>query len=145
MGNSCLRRSIRARPTCILNWNPNIAFDALDLRVDAQIVTGTSASRAGVIFGLQDLDNYYWFDITNDGRYHLYRQQGGQLSSVTEGASPFIHTNLARNQIHLSVISNTLSVAVNDRVVTQAAIDYTPGFVGLSVRCLSTRQHPLRL
>ena len=29
------------------------------------------------------------------------------------------------------MISNTLSVAVNDRVVVQAAIDYTPGSVGL--------------
>jgi hypothetical protein len=38
---------------------------------------------------------------------------------------------LALNQIHLAVVSNTLSVAVNDRVVTQAAIDYSPGFVGL--------------
>jgi hypothetical protein len=118
-------------PYIFLNWNPNIAFDALDLRVDAQVVTGTPSSRAGVLFGVQDIDNYYWFGITNDGRYQLYRQQEGQTSLVTGGASPFIHTNLARNQIHLSVMSNTLSAAVNDRVVTQAAIDYTPGFVGL--------------
>ncbi len=66
------------------------------------------------------------------GAITLYRQQAGQSSlQSTEGASPFIHTNLTPNQIHLTVISNTLSVAVNDRVVTQAAIDYTPGFVGL--------------
>jgi hypothetical protein len=117
-------------PYVVLNWNPNFAFDALDLRVEAQVITGTAASRAGVLFGLQDFDNYYWFDITNDGRYHLYRQQGGQSSLLTEGASPFIHTNLARNQIHLAIISTTLSVAVNDRAVTQAAIDYTPGFIG---------------
>jgi hypothetical protein len=118
-------------PYVVLNWNPNIAFDALDLRVAAQIVTGTPASRAGVLFGLQDFDNYYWFDIANDGRYHLYRRQAGQPFLITEGASPFIHTDLARNQIRLAVVGNTLSVAVNDRVVTQAAIDYAPGFVGL--------------
>jgi serine/threonine protein kinase len=118
-------------PYVVLNWNPNYAFDALDLQVEAQVVTGTSASRAGVLFGVQDFNNYYLFDFTNDGRYHLYRQQGGQSVLVTGGVSPFIHTNLARNQIHLSAISNTLSVAVNDRVVTQAAIDYTPGFIGL--------------
>jgi hypothetical protein len=114
-----------------LNWNPNIAFDALDLRIDAQIVSGTSSSRAGVLFGLQDFDNYFWFDITNDGRYHLSRLQERQLRLLSEGASPFIHSDLARNQIHLSVISNTLVVAVNDRAVLQAAIDYTPGFIGL--------------
>ena len=118
-------------PYVVLNWNPNIAFDALDLRVDARVVTGTAASRAGVLLGLQDFDNYYWFGVSNDGRYHLYRQQAGQSSLVTEGTSPFIHTNLAPNQIHLTVVSSTLSVAVNDRVVTQATIDYTPGFVGL--------------
>jgi hypothetical protein len=118
-------------PYVVLNWNPNVAFDTLDLQVDAQVVTGTSASRAGVLFGLQDFENYYWFDITNDGRYHLYRQQAGQSALVTEGASPFIHTNRALNQIHLAVVSNTLSVDVNDRGVTRAAIDYTAGFVGL--------------
>jgi serine/threonine protein kinase len=117
----------------ILNWNPNIAFDALDLRVVAQIVTGTPASRAGVIFGLQDFDNYYAFDVSNDGRYYLSRREGGQVFSVAEGVSPLIHANLARNQIYLSMISSTLSVAVNDRLVTQATIDYVPGFVGL--RC----------
>jgi hypothetical protein len=118
-------------PYVVLNWNPNVAFDTLDLRVEAQIVTGTPSSRAGVIFGLQDFDNYYWFDIANDGRYRLLRQQAGQASVVTEGASPVIHADQVRNQIHLSVVSNTLSVAVNDRGVLQAAIDYTPGFVGL--------------
>jgi|GEM_PF-755935 len=120
-------------PKVVLNWNPNIAFDALDLRVTAQVVSGTPASRASVIFGLQDLDNYYAFDISNDGRYYLSRRESGQISTVAEGTSPFIHTNLARNQIHLAVISNTLLVAVNNRQVTQAAIDYTPGYIGL--RC----------
>jgi hypothetical protein len=96
-------------------------------------MTGTAASRSGVEFGLQDIDNYYTFDISNDGRYYLSRRKDGQTSTVTEGTSPFIHTNLAHNQIHVSVISNTLSVAVNDRMVMQAAIDYTPGYIGL--RC----------
>jgi serine/threonine protein kinase len=118
-------------PYVVWNWNPNFAFDALDLRVAAQVMTGTVASRAGVLFGLQDADNYFWFDITNDGRYHLSRKQAGQESLVTEGSSPFIHANQARNQIHLSIISHTLSAAVNDRVVAQAAIDYVPGFVGM--------------
>ncbi len=53
------------------------------------------------------------------------------MRALSEGASPLIHTNLARNQIRLSVISNTLSAAINDRVVVQAAIDYAPGYVGL--------------
>jgi serine/threonine protein kinase len=118
-------------PYGITNWNPNVAFDVLDLRVDAQIITGTSSGRVGVVFGLQDLDNLYWFYLANDGRYRLNRKHAGESLPVTEGASPFIHTDLARNQIHLSVISNTLSIAVNDRMVVQAAIDYTPGYVGL--------------
>ncbi len=118
-------------PYVVLNWNPNVAFDALDLRVEAQVVSGTPASRAGVLFGVQDFYNYFWFGVTHDGRYHLYRQQEGKSFLVAEGASPLIHTDLTRNQIHLLVISNTLSIAVNDRVIVQAAIDYTPGYIGL--------------
>jgi serine/threonine protein kinase len=120
-------------PKVVLNWNPNIAFDALDLGVVVQVLTGATASRAGVVFGLQDFDNYYAFDLSNDGRYYLSRRQAGQTFGLAEGASPVVHANLARNHIRLTLRNNTLSVAVNDRVVTQAAIDYTPGYVGL--RC----------
>ena len=119
------------KPYGISNWNPNVAFDALDLKVDTQIVTGTSSSRVGVIFGVQDLENLYLFDLTNDGRYHLYRKQADLAQQLAAGASPLIRSNPTLNQIHLTVISNTLSVAVNDRVVVQASIDYTPGAVGL--------------
>jgi serine/threonine protein kinase len=118
-------------PKVVLNWNPNIVFDALDVRVLAQVVTGTSRSRVGVIFGVQDLSNYYAFDVSNDGRYYLSQRRNGELFDVTQGSSPVIHANLARNQLHLSLISSTLTVAVNDRVVLQAAIDYAPGFIGL--------------
>jgi serine/threonine protein kinase len=117
----------------VLNWNPNIAFDALELSVVAQVVTGTPASRVGVVFGLQDFDNYYAFDLSNDGRYYLSRRQAGQTFGIAEGASPVVHANLARNQIRLMLNGSALSVAVNDRVVTQATVDYTPGYVGL--RC----------
>jgi hypothetical protein len=119
------------KPYGISNWNPNVAFDAFDLRVDTQLVTGTASSRVGVLFGVQDLENLYWFDLTNDGRYHLYRKQADTAQQLAAGASPLIRSNPTLNQIHLTVISNTLSVAVNDRVVVQAAIDYTPGSIGL--------------
>jgi len=119
------------KPYGISNWNPNVAFDVLDLKVDTQIVTGTSTSRVGVLFGVQDLENLYWFDLSNDGRYHLYRKQADAAQQLASGASPLIRSNPTFNQIHLTVISNTLSVAVNDRVVVQAAIDYTPGSIGL--------------
>lgn len=119
------------KPYGITNWNPNFAFDMLDFKVDTQIVTGTASSRVGVVFGLQDLANLYWFDLTNDGRYHLYRRQADVPQQLAEGASPLIRSGPTSNQIHLTVMSNTLSVAVNDRMVLQAAIDYTPGSVGL--------------
>jgi serine/threonine protein kinase len=119
------------KPYGISNWNPGVAFDAFDLTVDTQIVTGTLTGRVGVIFGVQDLQNLYWFDLSNDGRYHLYRVQADVVQQLATGASPLIRSNPTLNQIHLTVISNTLSAAVNDRVVVQAAIDYMPGSVGL--------------
>jgi serine/threonine protein kinase len=115
----------------ISNWNPNVAFDALDFKVDAQIVTGTPSSRAGVLFGVQDLANLYWFDLSSDGHYHLVRRQADVPQQVAEGVSPLIRATPLINHIHVTALSNTLSVAINDRVVIQAAIDYTPGAVGL--------------
>ncbi len=118
------------KPYGISNWNPNVAFDAFDLKVDAQIVSGTSTSRVGILFGVQDIDNLFWFDYSNDGQYHLYRRQDGQPELLTTANAPIVKSNLANNQIHLSVVSNTLTIDVNDHRLTQVAIDYTPGFVG---------------
>ena len=112
-------------------WNPNIAFDQLNLEVDVQIAEGAPQSQIGVMFGVQDLENYYLFRVTNDGRYVVYRRVGGSNQAITEAAaSPAIKSDRQVNHLRLTVISNTLTALINNQPVLQAAIAYEPGFVG---------------
>ncbi|MBI5564656.1 MAG: hypothetical protein HY870_07170, partial [Chloroflexi bacterium] len=112
-------------------WNPNVAFDQLNLEVDVQIAEGAPESQIGVMFGVQDLDNYYLFRVTNDGRYSVYRRVAGSNQAITEAtASIAIKPDRQANQLRLSVISNTLTALINNQPVLQAAIAYEPGFVG---------------
>jgi len=112
-------------------WNPNVAFDQLNLEVDVQIAEGAPQSQIGVMFGVQDLDNYYLFRLTNDGRYVVYRRVAGSNQAITEAtASIAIKPDRQVNHLRLSVISNTLTALINNQPVLQAAIAYEPGFVG---------------
>ena len=113
------------------DWNPNFAFDNFNLDVDMQITDGAPSSQIGVMFGVQDLDNNYLFRLTNDGRFVLYlRVEGSNQQIVDAQSSAAIKTDLSLNHVHVSVMTGTLSVAVNNQQVLQAAIAYSPGFVG---------------
>lgn len=114
-------------------WNPNVAFDDFDLKVDAQIVAGSPTSTIGILFGIQDLGNAYLLNLVNDGRFTVYRVIESSYQPIAEmQAAAAINPDQALNHIHLSVVSDTLSVAVNDQQVLQAAIAYTPGMVGFT-------------
>ena len=114
-----------------VDWNPNVAFDQFTLDVDTQIVEGLPDSQLGIVFGVQDLENYYLFRVTNDGRYIVYRRAADSLQAITDSTpSIAIKPNQQLNHLRLSVISNTLTALINNQPVLQAAIDYEPGFVG---------------
>jgi hypothetical protein len=114
-----------------VDWNPNVAFDQFTLDVDTQIIEGAPDSQLGIVFGVQDLKNYYLFRLINDGRYVVYRRVDDSLQLMTEAAASIaIKPDRQPNHLRLSVISNTLTVLVNNQPVLQAAIAYEPGFVG---------------
>ena len=114
-----------------VEWNPNVAFDRFELDVETQIAAGSPQSQLGVMFGAQDLDNYYLFRITNDGRYSVYRRVAGSNQAITEAAaSPAIKAQGQINRLQLSVISGTLTALINQQPALQAALAYDPGFVG---------------
>ncbi len=124
-----------------VDWNPNVAFDQFDLDVDARITEGAPDSQLAVLFGVQDLENYYMFRVINDGRYQVYRRVADSVLAITD-ATPSIAIKLNQqvNHIHLSVISNTLTALINNQPVLQAAIAYEPGFVGFWCGAFSVGQ-----
>lgn len=113
------------------DWNPNVAFDQFLLAADLQISEGVSTSQIGLLFGVQDLGNAYLFSLVDDGRYRLYRIVEGSYQAIADAqSSAAIQPAGGLNRVQLSLISNTLAISVNNQSVLQAAIAYTPGFVG---------------
>lgn len=113
------------------DWNPNVAFDNFDLEADLQMTEGVSTSQIGLLFGVQDLDNAYLFSLINDGRFRLYRIIDKSYQTIADAQpSDAIRVGQAVNHVHISEMTGTLKIDVNDQQVLQAAIAYTPGFVG---------------
>ncbi len=115
----------------VSTWNPNVAFNNFDLDVDAQIITGTATSQLGILFGVQDINNAYLFRLINDGRYQLYHIVEGSYQQIADTqSSAAIKSDLALNHIHVSILTGTLTIDVNDQRVMQAQVAYDAGFVG---------------
>ncbi len=112
------------------DWNPNVAFNDFDLDIDLQMTGGVTTSQIGLLFGVQDLGNTYVFSLINDGRFRLYRVVDGSYQTLADDRSAAIKPNLALNHVHMSIVTGTLTVAVNQQQVLQAAVAYAPGFVG---------------
>jgi serine/threonine protein kinase len=116
----------------VSTWNPNVAFNNVDLNVDAQILTGTATSQLGILFGVQDINNTYLFRLINDGRYQLYHIVEGSYQQIADTqASAAIQADFALNHIHISILTGTLTIEVNAQPVMQAQVAYDQGFVGL--------------
>jgi hypothetical protein len=78
------------------------------------------------------LNNAYLFSLIDDGRFALYSIVDGSYHTLADAQpSAAIKRDRALNHVRLSVLTGTLKIDVNDQAVLQAAIAYTPGFVGL--------------
>lgn len=113
------------------DWNPNVAFDQFTLAADLQLTDWVTTSQIGLLFGVQDLSNAYLFSLVADGRYRLYRIADGSYQTIADAqSSTAIRPGDGLNHVQLSMISNTLAISVNNQAVLQAAVAYTPGFIG---------------
>ncbi len=86
-------------------------------------------------------DNFYYFAISSDGYYAIYRHDAGQgLIPLTGAAmlrSPQIHTDGTENHLRAECQGDQLTLYVNGTLVAQAQDDtLSKGFVGLAAGTL---------
>lgn len=94
-------------------------FGDFDLRVEATAVDGPLDNGFGVIFRLQDRQNYYLFLISSDGYYKVERVRGGvsrELSTWIE--SPLVRQGLGeRNYVRVVGRGDQFAFFVNGEPV----------------------------
>ncbi len=104
-------------------------FSDFDLRMQARPLAGPENNGYGVVFRLQDPDNLYWFLISSDGYYSLYRKANGLQKKLSDWiASPPINTGLdVTNTIRVIAAGQHFRFLVNDQPVQLCVPDSPEG------------------
>jgi len=115
------------------SWAPGKSFPvAFEVKVDARQVVGPTG-KYGIIWG-KDGDNYYVFTISSDGRYRLQKQVNDvwQTNPVSWTNNSAIKRGTSSNQLKVNVIGNSITLIVNDTVLTTVnGSSFGPGKIGL--------------
>jgi hypothetical protein len=116
-----------------ISWAPRKSFPAdFEVKVDARQVAGPTG-KYGIIWG-KDGDNCYVFTISSDGRYRLQERVKDvlQKNPVSWTKSPTIKRGTDSNQLKVNVIGNSITLIVNDTVLTTVkGSSFGPGKIGL--------------
>lgn len=109
------------------NWfawaYPGTQFDDVTVEVDARLFSGSPASHFGVLCRYADEDNFYYFAISADGYYAIFRRENGREPEVITGDgegmifSSIIRTGGQTNNIQAVCLGDDLSLYVNGELL----------------------------
>ena len=106
------------------------------LEVEGQILSGSPQSSYGVLFRMQNPQQFYRFEITGDGTYILERHDAGGSRALFMGdwrdaASINQGLNVV-NRLGVEAQGSKISLLVNDVLLEQITDDtYSSGYIGL--------------
>ena len=118
--------------------NPNQGFqNDVRIEVDATKIGGPDDNYLGLQCRYQDVDNYYYFDISSDGYAGIGIVKAGKAviispSSAKMTSDSSVHQGAATNHIRVDCIGNTLTLYINGNLaLTATDSSFTGGDVGL--------------
>jgi len=81
---------------------------------------GPDNNSYGVIFRVQDKDNFYRFDITGDGFFLLSKYVNANWLTLADWSqSPAINTGPSENRLRVSALNSRISVYVNGQFLAE--------------------------
>ncbi len=112
--------------------------DDVSVEVGAYLSSGAQDGHFGVLCRYVDEDNFYYFAISADGYYGIFRREnGGELSAITGDGAGMLHSSAIRtggqtNNIQAVCQGNDLSLYVNGELLEAVSDDaHSQGDVGL--------------
>ncbi len=115
--------------------NPGLSYNDVRIEVDATKAGGSDDNDFGVICRYQDVENFYYFVISSDGYYGIFKTVNGeQILIGTENMPPSDAIKLGNTTNHLSAecVGNKLSMYANGVKLDEFEdTDFTSGDVGL--------------
>ncbi len=117
----------------LFHWNPTFATGDFELEVDSRLLEGSADSRAGVMFGIHDLNNNYVVYASGDGLLSFYKRvEGDQQAIVLDRPVEAIRRGDAVNRWRIAVSKGLVTVRLNGESALQASIAYSPGAIGFA-------------
>lgn len=115
--------------------NPYLDLTDTIIEVDATKTTGPDDNDFGVICRYQGLENFYYFIISSDGFYGIFKIKDGLHEVIQMDLmeySSVINQGNNTNHIRADCIGDHLSLYVNGQLLTQSRdSDFSSGDVGL--------------
>jgi hypothetical protein len=123
------------------NWlawaHPGEGLGDVSIEVDARVAAGAQDGHYGVLCRYQDADGFYYFAVSADGYYAIFRRAEGDMEILTgDGSgmlsSPHIKTGYQVNRVLAVCDGDNLSLYVNDQWLATVTDDtYARGDVGI--------------
>lgn len=124
------------------NWftwtHPDQPLDDVSVEADVYLASGSQDGHFGILCRHADPDNFYYFAISADGYYAIFRRvDGGDMEILTgDGSgmlpSPVIKTGEQTNRILAVCQGDELSLYVNDELLETVSDDaHSRGDVGI--------------
>ena len=94
------------------------------VEVDARKAAGPDMNNYGVLCRYKDPDNFYFLQLGSDGTYAISRYLDGDGKMLVDWAkSSAINTGEGVNHIRVECVGNTLSLYINDTLLTSVVDD----------------------
>jgi hypothetical protein len=123
------------------NWlawaYPGNNFDNVSVEVDARVASGAGDGHYGVLCRYEDAESFYYFAISADGYYAIFRRDESGLEILTgdgSGMLPSSHIKTGKQVNHVLGVCDgeELSLYVNGQWLTSVTDEtYTQGDVGV--------------
>jgi hypothetical protein len=121
-----------------LGWSTLLDVQAADLLMEAdfRLDEGAPETESGIIFRFQDEDNFYYFAVSGDGMFSLWRLVDNAWEELLPWSANDALDGFAGAVNRLSVLAEgeTISLLINDTAVGQVQDGtFGAGLVGLAV------------
>lgn len=116
-------------------WLGDFKVSDFHLVANSKHILGTRANSAwGVIFGVQDNNNYYWFRITDSKFFAISVSENGQWRDIVAWTRTETIKPNGVNQLEVIARESHLVFLINGQIVSEAKEEsFRRGLVGLAI------------
>ena len=116
-------------------WLGDFKVSDFHLMANSKHILGTRANSAwGVIFGVQDNNNYYWFRITDSKFFAISVSENGQWRDIVAWTRTETIKPNGVNQLEVLARESHLVFLINGQIVSEAKEEsFRRGLVGLAI------------